>query len=69
MLRAGWGAREPSWMEARRSGGTADSTLSTRPRGGAVASSSPSSLGSQPRSPSAAQGALAFPPPPLSEGG
>ena len=24
MLRAGWGAREPSWMEARRSGGTAD---------------------------------------------
>ena len=51
MLGAGWGAREPRWMEARRSGRAADPTLGARPRGGAVAYSSPSPLDSQPLSP------------------
>lgn len=55
-------------MGARRSGGAADPTLSARPRGGAVAYSSPSPLDSQPLSP-VAQRALDFPPPPRSEGG
>ena len=47
VLGAGWGARGPSWTEARRSGGAADPTLRARPRGGAVTSSSPSPLDSK----------------------